>query len=82
MNTLRIGNRTTAASDVARPFDRDASRDLEAFEVASNNLREAWRALTVPARRNARACGVILEIAAMLGDLASERRRIEEEVGV
>ena len=59
------------------PFDVQASRDLEAFEVASTNLREAWRILTIPGRRNVQACAVILEIAAILGDIHNERRRIE-----
>ena len=68
--------------EAAPPFDRRVSRDLEAFDVASENLRHAWRVLTLPGRRNPRACGVILDIAAILGDLASEQRRIEDEAGL
>ena len=67
---------------MVRPFDVQASHDLEAFEVASENLRAAWRVLTVPGRRNVRACGVILEIAAILGELHNERRLIEREAGI
>ena len=68
--------------EAAPPFDSVASRDLEAFEVASNNLREAWRILTIPGRRNVQACTIILEIASLLGDLHNERRRIEAAQGL
>ena len=68
--------------DTARAFDPIASRDLDLLAAADGHLRLAWKALTPVARRSVVAAGCILEIGAMLGDLASERRRLEESVGI
>lgn len=63
-------------------FDPIASRDLDLIAATDGRLRQAWRGLTPVARRSVVAAGCILEIAAMLGDLASERRLIEGENGL
>lgn len=71
-----------SSSPAPVPFDRQASRDLEQIGLASEHLRDAWRALTPVGNRRTFACGLVLEIAAMLGDLASEERRIESEARI
>ena len=73
---------TAAAAEPSSDFDVLASRDLDLLLVADGHLREAWRALTPPAVRSVVAAGCILEIGAMLGDLASELRRIEDEQAI
>ena len=67
--------------DEGVPLDRAASRDLEQIEAATRHLRAAWRTLTPLGRRRPMACGLVLEIASMMGDLAGERGRIEAEAG-
>ena len=57
------------------PFDRD----LEQIDAAAGHLREAWRSLTPLGRRHTFARGLILDVAALLGSLAAEQRRIETE---
>ena len=65
--------------DAASPdFDFALSRDLEAIEAATEHFRRAWRSLTPIAKRHAFAGGLVLETASMMGDLASERRKMEE----
>lgn len=70
------------ASSPTPAFDPAVSRDLDLIAATDGHLRQAWRALTTVARRSVVVAGCILEIAAMLGDLASERRRIEGEAGL
>ena len=80
--TALSDNAITPAPDVAREFDPIVSRNLDLLAAADGHLRQAWRALTPVAHRSVVASGCILEIGAMLGDLASERRQLEEAAGI
>ena len=71
-----------SAPDVVRPFYRQVSRDLEQIAEATNHFRQAWRALTPLGSRHAFAGTIVLEIALMMGTLAAERRRLEDEQGL
>ena len=75
---------TPSVASSANPpsFDYQTSRDLEQIAVADEFLNKAWRSLTPPAKRSVELCGLVLEIAAMRGALAGERRRLEQEAGL
>ena len=59
-------------------FDLVLSKDLEAYDVATNHLKRSWRALSPLARRHPSARALVLAIAALMGDVATSRREIKE----